>query len=389
MFSILIIGKGLVGSAAARYLSQQQEAVGIIGPDEPEGETPALVYASHYDEARVQRLIGWDRAWTRLNLDAVAAYARLEEETGISFHRPVGCLYVTPYGEDAYLRLAREQATEFRIDPVFFTSGNTLNSAFPDFHFPEGSAGMYESGPAGHINPRKLLRAQLKAAAAQGATVISDTVTAVHKTSSGYQVNTLAGKTHTAEKLLLATGSFLNQLNLAPRKLALKSKSEVVLLVKLDAVWQERLSQLPSLLYEINEPEAEGVYVLPPVPYPDGNTYLKIGSNLPEDRWFDSLESIQEWFRNGNSEQSAPRLIQTLKQIMPELPIQEFLTKRCIVSYTPNKRPLLCGSGEPGIYIAGGCNGYSAMCSDAMGKTAAALLLEGKQDPAFALQVIQ
>lgn len=388
MFHTLIIGKGLVGSAAARYLSRQQTGIAIIGPDEPADDQDALVYASHYDEARVQRLIGWDSAWTRLNTSATAAYAQLEHETGISFHTPVGCLYVNPYGEDAYLKQARQQAVDFAQQPVFYNSAS-LATAFPDFRFPAASAGMFENGPAGHINPRRLLEAQLKAAAAQGATLLSDTVIALEKTSSGFNITTLSGKTHTAEKILLATGSFLNQLNLAPQKLALASKSEVVLLVKLDQEWQERLRYLPSLLYEINEPEAEGVYVLPPVPYPDGNTYIKIGSNLPEDQWFNSLESIQQWFRNGNSKQSAPRLIQTLQELMPNLHIGEHLTKRCIVSYTPNKRPLLCGSDEPGIYIAGGCNGYSAMCSDAMGKTAAVMLLEGMEDPAFALQVMQ
>lgn len=388
MFHTLIIGKGLVGSAAARYLSRQQTGIAIIGPDEPADDQEAVVYASHYDEARVQRLIGWDSVWTRLNTSATAAYAQLEKETGITFHTPVGCLYVNPYGEDAYLKQAYQQAQDFSLQPVFYKSAS-LATAFPDFRFPAASAGMYEGGPAGHINPRNLLRAQLKMAAQQGAAVLSDTVTALHKKSGGFQIETLSGKNYQAAQVLLATGSFLNQFNLAPQKLALKSKSEVVLLVKLDQAWQERLKTLPSLLYEINEPEAEGVYLLPPVQYPDGHTYIKIGSNLPEDQWFDSLESIQEWFRKGNSAQSAPRLIQTLQQLMPELPIGESLTKRCIVSYTPDKRPLICGSGEPGIFIAGGCNGYSAMCSDAMGKTAAALLVEGVADPAFALQLMQ
>ena len=35
MFDYIVIGKGLMGSAAARYLSQSGAKVGIIGPDEP------------------------------------------------------------------------------------------------------------------------------------------------------------------------------------------------------------------------------------------------------------------------------------------------------------------------------------------------------------------
>ncbi len=34
-FDYLVIGKGLIGSAAARHLSARASSVAIIGPDEP------------------------------------------------------------------------------------------------------------------------------------------------------------------------------------------------------------------------------------------------------------------------------------------------------------------------------------------------------------------
>ena len=36
MFEYIVIGKGLIGSAAARYLSENSSRVALIGPDEPE-----------------------------------------------------------------------------------------------------------------------------------------------------------------------------------------------------------------------------------------------------------------------------------------------------------------------------------------------------------------
>jgi sarcosine oxidase len=56
---------------------------------------------------------------------------------------------------------------------------------------------------------------------------------------------------------------------------------------------------------------------------------------------------------------------------MPDLHCDEYLTKRCVVSYTEEKRPYIDYYRDESIVIAGGCNGYSAMCSDAMGKVAA------------------
>ncbi len=35
MFDYLVIGKGLIGSVAARYLSQESNKVALIGSDEP------------------------------------------------------------------------------------------------------------------------------------------------------------------------------------------------------------------------------------------------------------------------------------------------------------------------------------------------------------------
>jgi len=49
MFDYLVIGKGLMGSAALRYVSQLTATVAIIGPDEPINYTNHKgVFASPY-----------------------------------------------------------------------------------------------------------------------------------------------------------------------------------------------------------------------------------------------------------------------------------------------------------------------------------------------------
>ena len=74
IFDCIVIGKGLIGSAAARYLSQSQKSVAIIGPDEHPDVNEAIVFSSHYDQGRVQRIIGTDPEWTLLNLQSSAQY---------------------------------------------------------------------------------------------------------------------------------------------------------------------------------------------------------------------------------------------------------------------------------------------------------------------------
>ncbi len=156
IFDTLVIGKGLVGSAAAKYLSQTCEDIAVVGPDEPSNLDDAIVFASHYDSGRVQRQLGRNRPMTLLNRRSVKHYPRLQEESGICFHQPVGCLYVNPRGKDSYLAKAEERAARHGIKAEIYESARAIADAFPEFCFPKTAEGMFESAPAGHINPRLL-----------------------------------------------------------------------------------------------------------------------------------------------------------------------------------------------------------------------------------------
>ena len=376
-FDILVIGKGLVGSAAARYLSRGPLKVAVVGPDEPLPGQDAIVHAAHYDEARVQRSIGWERVWTDLNIDAAKAYPELERSTGVKFHHTPGCLYVDPYGGDDYLDQALPILRAGWISGRNYPAGEDIAGDFPYFRFPGKSAGLFEAAPAGYINPRALVRAQCHAAAQQGAVLYRDTVMGLERRPEGFIARTRNGQEIRAGKVLVATGSFANHLGILKKPVALRSKGETVLLVPVREQLSREWSAMPSLLYEWDEDDIEGVYLLPPVTYPDGVTYLKIGANFPEDPVFTGLPEIQDWFHTGDSDRFAPRLKAMVRDLIPGLPLDGSMTKRCIVSYTPDRRPYIGTTLEPGLFLAGGCNGYSAMCSDAMGRVAANLMTEG------------
>jgi glycine/D-amino acid oxidase-like deaminating enzyme len=57
--------------------------------------------------------------------------------------------------------------------------------------------------------------------------------------------------------------------------------------------------------------------------------------------------------------------------------VKEYFTKRCIVSFTKHRKPYIGTLNNEGLFVACGGNGYSAMCSDALGRIAANLLTEG------------
>ena len=60
--------------------------------------------------------------------------------------------------------------------------------------------------------------------------------------------------------------------------------------------------------------------------------------------------------------------------MLPGLQVQDYIAKRCIITYTGHKHQYI-GPVEENVYIATGGNGYSAMCSDAVGKLSAHVVL--------------
>src|SRR4051812_12714130 len=95
MFDFIVIGKGLMGSAALRYLSEATSNVAVIGPDEPiDYATHHGVFASHYDEGRLTGRLGKDLTWAQLTTRSIEQYSSIEERSGISFYSPCGRLTV-------------------------------------------------------------------------------------------------------------------------------------------------------------------------------------------------------------------------------------------------------------------------------------------------------
>lgn len=369
VYDCIVIGKGLVGSAAAKYLKQSLNKVAIVGPDEPvENIGQATVFASHYDQSRVQRVIGVDPIWTRLNKQSVVRYPKLEKESGIQFHYPVGCLYVSPNGKDEYLRALPEQANQFRLPYNFLESGDLIRKSFPEFTFPDASFGMLEQEPSGYINPRQLIKAQLKMFAKSGGVINTNTVVNIVQTSSGVQIITNEGYSYNSKKVLIAAGAFSNFSGLMQRPVYLELESETVLLAEVEEAEAQRLSKLPALLYEIETELLNGIYLVRPTLYPNGKYYLKIGCNLAQDLNFNSLDKIQNWFRNGDSDSNIPVMKKVLHSIMPNLKVISYSTKRCIVTRTKHRHYYIGNTDRPNVYIATGGNGFSAMCSDELGR---------------------
>ncbi len=388
-FDAVVVGKGLIGSAVAKYLSRALNRVAIVGPDEPDDLDHGTIFSSHYDSGRVQRQVGRNETMTRLNIQSAQQYPGMIEETGIAFHGGVGCLYVNPGGMNAYLASAAGRAERYGVDVTTFADSDALAHAFPELRFPDTSLGMFEPSPSGYINPRSLIQAQLRIASSNGGTIIREHVMRVDSKGAWVEVTTHEGATLRAKSALVATGAFTNATQILRANPALVLKSETVLLARVNGNEAKRLATLPSLLYDIDVEELEGIYATPPLAYPDGNSYLKMGCNLPEDIYFrNDLGAIQQWFRSGESDTHIGKMSAALMGIMPNLEAKDFTSKRCILTRTESHGNPYVGQVDDRLYLAIG-NGWSAMSSDAIGRVAAHVMLEGGFPEGFSAETFE
>lgn len=373
IYDNIIIGRGLIGCAAAKYISQSQKNIALIGPDEATTAQEQIVFASHYDQARIQGLVGKDEVTTMLNQKSAFEFASLEKEANIKFRSTEGCLTIFPEKADFFLdkyeTLAKKHSVNYRV----LKNAKAIKEVCNDFDFPSSAKGIYELSPAGHINPRLLIQAQQKIIEKNGGVIFNKTVKEISLEKEIQKVSTFDGHIFCAKKVLVAAGAFTNFFNLLKEKVVLKLKSETTIWVKVNEKEAQNLQSLPSLLYKINEPDVQDIYLIQPIKYPDGNYYLKIGANIPGDISFATLEEIQDWFKSGKN-LNISGLLNSLRLIIPRLTYSEYFEKRCIVCYTAHSKPYI-GSLDKGLFIAAGGNGYGAMCSDALGKIAADTLI--------------
>lgn len=372
-FRFIVIGRGMMGAAAAKYLSRRTDGVAVIGPDEPyDRKTYEGVFASHYDEGRITRTIDPDRDWALLANRSIARYSEIAKESGIDFYTEAGCLAVAP-PESANLANRNRAGISLGVETASF-DGAGLKRHFPFFAFPVGSAGLFEAKGAGHISPRRLVKAQSLLAEKAGATVIRDHATSIREEGGAAVVNTAGGEVYRAEKVLLAAGGFSISQNLLPQSVDMTVYGRTVTLFEVAEEDAHRFVGMPSLILE-----APGIdiYLLPPIRYPDGRLYLKIGGD-PDNLVLGNDADMRAWFRTDGRAVAREHLKSIVDRIVPAFEARSVSSASCVVSYTKSRYPMIGYSASPHIAVLTGCMGTSAKSSDEIGRLGAELILSGR-----------
>jgi len=183
----------------------------------------------------------------------------------------------------------------------------------------------------------------------------------IEETGAGVRIATTAGPV-TADRALVATGGFTDLL--LPGALPLKVYARTVALFELDPEEAARLAGMPSLIVLL--PNGEDPYLLPPIRYPDGRIYLKLGGD-PVDVPLERRAALGDWFRSGGSAEVGARLEAMVRERMPGLAIRRTRTDACVTTYTPTDRPAIGRLSDRVAVAVAGC-GRGAKCSDELGR---------------------
>jgi sarcosine oxidase len=371
-----VVGRGLIGSAAARHLARAGEEVVLVGPGEPVNRaTHDGVFASHYDEGRITRVLDASRVWATLALRSLDRYREIERASGIDFYTPCGFLSLSdpdlPYAEHVARVGASLGVQAKRLDAP------AVRERFPFLH-PGAAVGLWQAERAGHISPRRLVAAQVAAARKAGANVLGAQVLGIELVGRRVRLRTRDGDVE-VERALVACGAFTDRSLTLGRAVPLDVHGRTVVLARVEEPTARALSRMPSLIGVGQNERLGDWYALPPIRYPDGARYVKIGTGR-FDHPLPDLAAKQAWFRGPPAAPDVEALTDVLFDLVPVLAGSPIETDNCAYTCTPTGKPFIDWL-EPGrVAVAVGGNGKAAKSSDEIGRLAAGLLTES---PAF------
>jgi len=211
-FDTIVLGLGAMGSAAAYRLSRRGNKV--VGIDR---FAPPHAFGSSHGDTRITRLaIGEGVHLTPLVMRSHELWREIERESGSKLLCSVGGLVISSPAKTSMLHVpdffANTVAAAKRYGVAHeLLDAREIRKRFPQFRVHDDEIGYYEP-EAGYLRPEECIRAQLKLAAAHGATLrLNEKVLAFEPSDKEVMVVTEKSR-YIADKLVLTAGAWLPQL---------------------------------------------------------------------------------------------------------------------------------------------------------------------------------
>ena len=376
-----------MGSAAAKWVAQMSEGkVALVGVQEPENREHGEIFGAWHDKGRITWMLDTNDCWRLLGEKSLSRYRYIEESSGVSFYQEVGFLSLVDedFNEKEDLENTVEILRQSSYNCDFLDSSNAARK-FPYLNISEGKFGYHQQDYSGYINPREMVKAQKVIAASNGCEMLQEAVKDITKEDDKYCLLLSSGETIKSEKVVLAIGAYLNISkllnNFFKEEVNLTLATQTVAYLKVPEEEAMRLMKMPSMETTYIKGALDGTYILPPIRYPDGKFYLKLGHHDNFEGVVETGEDVLDWYRRGTGvEEAVTELADFLQDLIPNLIVDAVSSGCCITSNTVSKDAPYIEEVQQGLYVvAGGC-GYGAKSCDEIGRITAVLVVEGRWD---------
>ena len=372
VFDYAVVGAGLIGSAAAKYISEINLNTVLIGPEEPENKkTHKGIFGSHYDEGRITRISDTMFEWAYLAKKSIETYKTIEKKSGIGFYNEVGTLSV---GTKDYYDELIEASNKIHFE--YLTQENfNIHNNYEYINFPKNSKFIFETKNSGHISARNLVQAQKNIFKSNKGEYVNDFVIDINKSQNVFFLKTNNNSTVLAKQVLICAGSFTGFTNILNLELPIEIKGRTILLGEIKNQYISELKKYPSIIHNPND--SEHTYCLPAITYPNGKTYIKIGWSH-----FININSYKEaisWFKGEINSKEHTGLSNELNKIYDKNIFNSFESDTCVVTLTKTKYPII-DEIEKDIFVSVGGNGHAAKSSDYIGYISANYFTTGQWD---------
>ncbi|UWQ18939.1 FAD-dependent oxidoreductase [Jannaschia sp. M317] len=364
-FDFIVVGGGMMGGPCARHLAEAGHSVALIAAPEPaDWGTSQGPFGSHFDAARITRRVASDPDWSLASCRSIARYRDLEVRSGHRIFHQTGAVMAGPTdgpmaGATArFLGIARalpDPPDVLDVDAVRTGLGLTL---------PEGTRATHEATQGGWMAPRAMRTAQWQLAQTAGAELFAQPAVS----RDGTDVTLACGTRLSGGHVVIATGPHAASDGLLPAVPKLKVWARTIAFARLSEAEGARLAAMPSVIW-VPEGWDHDLYMLPPVRYPDGRLYLKIGGQVDSPRIRTAAE-MATWFHGPGDAEVGARLLAEMQRILPGLTAEATHSGPCAVVWSETGFPYIDTAG-PGITVLCGGNGAAAKCGDELGRLGA------------------
>ena len=193
-------------------------------------------------------------------------------------------------------------------------------------------------------------------------------------------IKTREGSVIRARRALLTAGGYSN--TLLKKKLDLHTRAHTILLAEIPPSEIERLRDMPAVISTFEHERVASLYMLPPVPYPDGKTYIKLGpggrpDELPApEHSLDAIDDDRElldWFHTDGRSDVAEAMKAALHKMIPNLKTMSYHAVPCLITHSAHGFPYIDALEPERLYVTTAGNGAAAKSSDEIGRIGALL----------------